>query len=187
MTMTLPAVPNIAKPIPICQVDTESLRRSHNPRGSCRPPGDRHGYHSSLIDSMVKSFRHGHKLRIKGHRGLLLMKNLHELAPSHAKEPAKESVYTIFRSQAAETWWTWHQQTWEQNMTSSSTSVLSLNYYHNYSCCPSYTKANHRPHLFLHRAQQPNQKHNDSLYSILCSTCCRLNLLDPLSGGFFHE
>ena len=130
--------------------------------------------------------RHGDKLNIKaikGHRtsGLVVDEEVAWTCTMSCKRARKRvCVHSIFHGQAAETWWTWHQQTSEKNSTSSSTSVLGLRCYHNYSCCPSYTKANHRPHLFLHRARQEPSKPNAQRDSTFGST---FSMPMPKSAG----
>lgn len=137
------------------------------------------------MDIMVS---HGEKCQaIKGHRtsGLVVDEEVAWTCTMSCKRARKRvCVHSIFHSQAAETWWTWHQQTSEKNSTSSSTSVLGLRCYHNYSCCPSYTKANHRPHLFLHRARQEPSKPNAQRDSTFGST---FSMPMPKSAGFHSQ
>ena len=168
----------------VCQVNTESLRRSHNPRCSWRPPGD-------PIDAMVKNVRHGHKLRIKGHRGWLLMRKLHELAPSHAKEPGKESVSTLSSTakrlkrgehgtSKPERKTVHHpQQAFWAFATTTIIHVVQATQRQTTGRICSCTE---------HGKSQANQMHNATQHSAQHSQCPCLNLLDPtLRGGFFHE
>ena len=140
-----------------------------------------------------KMSRHGHKLRIKGHRGLVVDEEVAWTCTKSCKRARKRSLCPLYLPQPSGCWnvgehgtskperKTVHhpQQALWAFATTTIIHVVQATQRQTTGRICSCTE---------HGKSEANQMHNATQHSAQHSQCPCLNLLDPtLGGGFFHE